>query len=131
MPTGLTTFGPNRTAWTWLLLPMSPIICFGLYCLSRNAYVEAALSLAFAAFVVGYNLTIRLTVTQDAISFRRFGRLVWSAPVQGTELTLGRGGDGNLLPAYVVSTNGERVGFVLKSWFSEEVIKQVSGHLRT
>jgi hypothetical protein len=85
----------------------------------------------FCAFIIGYNATVRLIVTMEELRLTRFGRLVWRAPLHGTSLIDGRGGDIAVLPAYVISHDGERIGYILKSWFDDEAIASIRGALQT
>jgi len=120
-----TIYHPQKSSWIVLLLAGSPIIALGIYCFIDAGWWEGSLFMLFAAILVGYNGTMRLEVDRGILTFRRYGRTVWSVSLANAQISSGKGGDGHLLAAYVISEDEQRVGFLLKGWFSEDVIRQI------
>lgn len=87
--------------------------------------MEAIGSLCFAAFIVGYNLTMRLDANSQNLELRRFGRKVWSVPTSAAKLRRGRVGDLNLQGGYKVESDGKQVGYLLDGWFAKDAIQYV------
>ena len=132
MQTLMRVYKPKRSAWVILLLICSPMIAGGvLASLEPGGWVPGLGLVLLCAFIIGYNATVRLIVTAVELRLTRFGRLVWRAPLCGTSLIDGRGGDIAVLPAYVISHDGERVGYILKSWFDDESIASIRGALQS
>jgi hypothetical protein len=80
--------------------------------------------------LVGYNATVRLVLTGEEVQLRRYGMIVWRAPLQGTQLVEGRGGQPPIIPAYLLRRGRTEVGYILKTWFDDETIAELRRFLR-
>ena len=120
-------FKPRISAWLALLVIMAPVFVIAVLVLAENPsdWPLSAGLVVLGAGVVAYNATARLVLTDQEIRFKRFGRLVWLAPIDGTTMSEGFGGQPAVLPAYVFSRDGEAVGYVLKLWFNKSAIAQL------
>jgi hypothetical protein len=112
------TLRPRKSAWLPLLIIASPIIAVRVVALREGDLIGLG-GIAPGAFLVGYNATISLTVTERQIIFKRYGFTVWSVPASGTTVENGRGGDLPVLPAYLFMRQSRQVGWVLRGWFHE------------
>ena len=112
------TLRPKISTWLPLLIVGLPIAAFGIWALCEGAIIGLAAT-AFGAIIVGYNATVRLTLSDGQIRLRRFGLTVWSSPTCGTTIESGRGGDLPILPAYLFLRESQQVGYVLRGWFAE------------
>ena len=117
----MVTFRPQAKAWLPLLIVALPIAGVGVAALIDGAFI-GLLAIAFAAVIVGYNSTIRLTIADQQISLKRFGLTVWSAPKDAIRIENGRGGDVPIMPAYLFIRHSQQIGYVLRGWFREEDI---------
>ena len=113
------TLRPRKKAWLPLLIVSGPIAAFGVADMIVGEVWVGLAIIAFAAMIVGYNGTIRLTVDAGQMTLKRFGLTVWSAPTQDMTIKTGRGGDVAVLPAYVFMRHSVQVGHVLRGWFAE------------
>ena len=122
MLTPMRVFKPKPSAWITLLVICSPMIVDGLLAPLEPGGWAPGLGLAvLCATVVGYNATLRLTLTMDEVRLTRFGPLVWSAPLRGTSLVDGRGGDVAVLPAHVIIRDSAR-------WLHSYIMVRRRGH---
>jgi hypothetical protein len=121
-------FKPRTSAWLVLFFICAPIIGLGVlgFVEDRASWFTSTALVAGGLAVVAYNATLRLELTSDEVRLKRYGRTVWQAPVRGTKLLDGRGGEPAVLPAHVLCRDGEKVGYILKSWFDEKAV----AHLR-
>ena len=120
-------FKPKNSAWLVLLFVCAPIIGLGVLVFAddTSSWPTSAALIAGGLIGVGYNWTLRLELTPEQVRLQRYGRTVWRAPVIGTKLLEGRGGEPAILPAYVLCRNGQKVGYILKSWFDEKAVAQL------
>jgi hypothetical protein len=123
----MTILKPRPGAWLPLLIVCTPICGIGIAGLLEDisAWPWSLAAIALGLGVVGYNATVRLVLTGHEVQLRRYGWTVWRAPLRGTRLIEGRAGSPAWIPAYVLSRDGEEVGFVLKSWFGARAITQL------
>ena len=123
----MTILKPKPSAWVPLLMVGVPICGLGIAGLLEDisGWPWSLGAIAFGLGVVGYNATVRLVLTGHEVQLRRYGWTVWRAPLRGTRLVEGRAGSPAWIPAYLLSRNGEQVGFVLKSWFDAQAITQL------
>lgn len=111
-------FRPRRSAWLPLLIVGLPIAAFGVWALYGGALVGLG-AIAFGAIIVGYNATIRLSVSGGQVRLKRFGLTVWSSSTGDTTIESGLEGDVPIIPAYLFVRQSQRVGYVLRGWFEE------------
>lgn len=125
----MTSLRPRKSAWLPLLIVGLPIAAFGAFSILDGGVLIGVAVIAFAAIVVGYNGTIRLTFDAEQITFRRFGLTVWSGPTRDMAVEIGKGGDIPIEPAYVFIRQRKRVGYVLRGWFDEAAIADLRASL--
>ena len=120
-------FKPKAQAWRPLLIIGLPISALGVVALVQDlsGWFWDLLAIALGLGLVGYNATVRLVLTGDEIALKRYGRTVWHAPLRGTRMVEGRGGQLAVLPAYVLCRGKTELGYILKVWFDEQAIAEL------
>lgn len=115
------TFKPRTSAWMILAIVCAPVAALGAVDLFLNPdqWPYATALIAGAILLVGYNLTIRLLIDEDAVTFKRYGLIVWRTPRRGAQIEDGLAGDVPFLPALIVRHGTKKIGFVVKGWFPE------------
>ena len=111
----VTVYRPRLGFWLPLIIPTLLFIFIGIASLIDGGFVEGLAILAFAAVVVGYNASTRLSVDGEEISFRRYGRTLWRVKADGLCVTSGRAGEVPILPAFILTDEHGRRGAVPKN----------------
>lgn len=126
-------FMPRTSAWLVLLFVCAPLIGLG-----ALGFAEDTSSWPVSAALVAGCLIASVTTGHFDWSLHRkrcdlsvSARTVWRAPVIGTKLFNGRGGDLANLSAYILCRDGQKVGYILKSSFDENVIAQLQKSLKS
>jgi hypothetical protein len=124
-------FRPNMRAWLVLLIVASPMLGAGvvLFIDDPSHWLESLIGVAMGLWLLGFNATLRLVLTSDEVLLKRFGMTVWRGPLKGTRLVDGRGGQPPIVPAYVLRRGRMDVGYILKTWFSDETIAELRSSL--
>ena len=127
------TFKPRTSAWMILAIICAPIAVLGAIdlFLNPNQWPYAVALMAGAVLVVGYNLTVRLLIDEDFVTFKRYGVVVWRVPRRGAQIEDGLAGDVPFLPAMIIYQGERRVGFVAKGWFEETALSALRKALMT
>ena len=121
------TFKPRRSAWALLLIPTLPLIALGVTDLALNPseWLTATALVVGSVTVICFNATMRLCISKDDVRLFRYGRTVWITARVGTEIREGLAGDVPIIPSFVLWRNGEKVGYLLKSWFDASTIDEL------
>lgn len=114
-------------AWLPLFIIGLPISGLGVVAFVQDpsGWMWDFFAIALGVGLFGYNATVRLVLTSDEVKLKRYGRAVWRAPVRGTRLVEGRGGQPPILPAYVLCHGNTEVGYILKVWFNEQAVTEL------
>jgi hypothetical protein len=120
-------FRPRTRAWLVLLIVASPMLVAGIVVFIEDAsdWLVSLLTIGVGLWLLGFNATLRLVMTSDEVLLKRFGMTVWCAPLKGTRLVNGRGGQPPIIPAYVLRRGSTDVGYILKTWFSDETVAEL------
>ena len=120
----MATFRPRTSAWMILAIICTPITVLGAVdlFLNPNQWPYAMGLIAGAVLVVCYNLTVRLLIDEDFVTFKRYGVVVWRTPRRGAQIEEGLAGDVPFLPALIIYHDGRKVGFIAKGWFAETAL---------
>lgn len=120
-------FRPKTEAWLTLLIIGTPISGLGVAVLIQDPshWMLGLFPIAFGVGLFGYNATARLVLTDEEVAFKRYGRTVWRAQLEGTRLVEGRAGQPPILPAYLLYRGKTEVGFILKVWFDERAVAEL------
>jgi len=121
-------FTLTLTSWMLLLIPTIPIALVGVTALTYGSIYGAA-CIVFALVIVLFNGSARLAVSTDEIRLSRYGRTVWTIPVEGTVMREGLAGDIRFIPAFIFVRQRQEVGYLLKGWFSPRAIDEVRQRL--
>ncbi|MBW8858792.1 MAG: hypothetical protein JF570_03420 [Caulobacter sp.] len=118
------TFKPRTSAWMILAVLCAPIAALGVINLFLNPdlWPYSLTLIAGTVLVVGYNLTVRLLIDEEFVTFKRYGLVVWRAPRQGAKIEDGLAGDVPFLPSLIIRLGPKRVGFIAKGWFGETAL---------
>jgi len=110
-----------------LLIICAPMLALGVvdFVLSPSEWVYALAIVAGALGLIGYNFTVRLVIDEVHVTLRRYGRVVWTVPKNGTEVTDGLAGDLPFIPAVILRRDGKKVGYVLKGWFDDGALAEL------
>ncbi|WP_439533461.1 hypothetical protein [Polymorphobacter sp.] len=126
----LMTIKPEMKSWLILLFPTAPIFAIGIYVFVGGAWFGGACSIIFGIICILYNASLRIIIDNEFIMLRRYGLQVWRMSKRGTIIVAGKGGDFNILPAYVLqNVQNNESNYILKSWISDEKIKQIESLL--
>ena len=118
------TFKPRTSAWMILAIICTPIAALGAIDLFLNPdqWPYAIALIVGAVLIVGYNLTVRLLIDENFVTFKRYGLVVWRTPRRGAQIEDGLAGDVPFLPALIIRHGAKKVGFVAKGWFEETAL---------
>ena len=115
------TFAPTRTTLIALGLVCMPMIAagvYGMFFLAGGLFYGALLFL-IGAVIWGYVGTIRIVLTGDEMSFRRYWRTEWSCARGNARVVDGMGGRPALIPALIVTDRtSDTTHEILKTQFS-------------
>lgn len=127
------TFKPRTSAWMILAIICTPIAVLGVIDLFLNPdqWPYAIALIAGAVLVVGYNLTVRLLIDGDFVTFKRYGVVVWRVPRRGAQIEDGLAGDVPFLPALIIHHGKRKVGIIAKGWFEEAALSALRQALRS
>jgi hypothetical protein len=120
-------FRPKMEAWLPLFIIGLPISGLGVVALVQDpsGWMWDVVAIALGLGLFGYNATARLVLTSDEVVLKRYGRTVWRAPLRGTRLVEGRGGQPPILPAFLLCHGKTKVGYILKVWFDERAVTEL------
>ena len=120
----MTTFKPRTSAWMILVIICSPLAVLGVadLILNPDQWPYATALIAGMMLVVGYNLTVRLVIDDDFVTFKRYGLVVWRTPRLGAQIEDGLAGDLPVLPALIIRHGAKKIGFIAKGWFEDTAL---------
>jgi len=126
------TLAPSKTTLVALGLVCMPMVAAGVY---GVFFIAGAAFWGFVLFIIGlvswaYVGTIRVVLSGEQISFRRFWRTEWSCLRANAQVTDGMGGAPASIPALIITNQSNRTTHsILKTQFARSDISKIRDFL--